>query len=331
MKRVAWFLVSVVLMSLLGYLGVEAFIPVATAPPTSQEEVQSKSEPFPITTRFELDRDYGYFIGDVISLTLIVEARQGVVVDLVNLPQKGEQHGLFEIRDATITSSVHDDAVTIHRAAYRLQYFGAAPLAVEFEPLEILYALDSSRGAVAPTYQYQALFSQPLRINISRIGPYQPTKALDPKGPLTDKRLVLFWGTSILGTMCVIAAVGGWGRVWWRSRHPHVIACANGVETALQRLRHNEKALALDGDHRVAAATQLGHIMRDYIQGAWNVSAHTLTPTELAARLQGTPQVDDLLGLLQRCDACKYEPYTADKGDVHFLWEETVTLFENLD
>jgi len=47
---------------------------------------------FPIVTSFELPRDYGYFIGDEIPLTLMIESQKGVVIDLVNLPRQGEQH-----------------------------------------------------------------------------------------------------------------------------------------------------------------------------------------------------------------------------------------------
>jgi hypothetical protein len=265
MKRAVLLLMSAALVSLLGYLGVEAFIPVATTPEPPQAAAPSGSAPFPIVTRFEIARDYGYFIGDVIPLALVVEVRKGVVVDLVNLPHKGEQHGLFEVRDVTITPSFQADGTTLYRAAYRLQYFGAAPLATEFEPLEILYAPASDRDAATQAYQYKSLFSQPVHINISRIGPYQPTKALDPKGPLPDRRLALFWGPSILGAVCLMAAVGGWGRAWWRGRHRHTIVGDTLAEEALQRLRHHATLLAADESHRVAVATQLGHIMRDYL------------------------------------------------------------------
>jgi hypothetical protein len=103
------------------------------------------------------------------------------------------------------------------------------------------------------------------------------------------------------------------------------------AEKARQRLRGNDTLLTSEERHGVAAATQLSRIMRDYLQDAWGVSAYALTPTELAARLNGNPQVHDILGLLQRCDTCKYEAGIADEDAVHFLWDEAVILFEQLD
>lgn len=331
MKRAAMLLMSAVLAGLLGYLGVEAFIP-AEKEALPQAKTQPAAVSFPLVTRLDIARDYGYFIGDVIPLTLVVEARKEVVVDLVNLPRQGEQHGLFEVRDVTITSAVRADEVTTYRAAYHLQYFGAAPLAIKFAPLEILYAQASDRNTVTQTYRYKSLFSQPVTINIARIGPYQPTEALDPKGPLTDRRPALFWTAGIFGMICLMAAAGGWGRSWWHHYcRQHDPAPNTIAEKALQRLRRNETLLTSEERHGVAVATQLSRIMRDYLQDTWGVSAYALTPTELAARLNGNPQVHDVLGLLQRCDACKYEAGKADENEVDFLWDEAVTLFEQLD
>ena len=324
MKRTALILV---LVGLCGYLAVEAFVVKAAEP------VAPVSEGFPIATRFDVPRDYGYFIGDEIPLTLIIETAKGTVLDLVNLPHKGEQHGLFEIRDFTLTSTPDAAGGTVYRAAYQLQYFGAAPLTIQFEPLEILYALADGNANSTRVSTYRSLFTQPATINISRIGPYQPTQALDPKGPLTDTRADLVWLPCLLGTTFLLLAIGGWRQAWVRQQRQQSLpepTQTTAVEKALQALRLPAGRFGLCHAETPAASDCLGHIIREYVQAEWNVPAFTLTPAELAARLQGEPDVQSMLDLLQKCDTVKYGP-TTDQATERFLWEETLTLFEQLE
>lgn len=322
MKRTA---VIAVFVGLFSYLAVEALAeetpePAAPAP-----------EPFPIVTRFDIPRDYGYFIGDEIPLTLYIETAKHAVLDLVNLPRKGEQHGLFEIRDFALTSTYDAAGGIVYRAAYRLQYFGAAPLTIQFVPLEILYALAKDNSAHVSSYR--SLFTQPVTINISRIGPYQPTQALDPKGPLTDARADLVWLPCLLGTTFLFLAMGGWRQTWRQyrrqQRSPEGVQTSN-IDKALHALRLPTGHLGFLHVETLSASARLGHIIRDYLQAAWNVPAFTLTPAELAARLQGETRAQPLLDLLQQCDTYTYQP-TTDQAAERLLWEATLTLFEHLD
>jgi hypothetical protein len=322
MKRTA---VIAVFMGLFSYLAVEVLAgetpePAAPAP-----------EPFPIVTRFDIPRDYGYFIGDEIPLTLYIETAKHTVLDLVNLPRKGEQHGLFEIRDFTLTSTYDAAGGIVYCAAYRLQYFGAAPLTIQFAPLEILYAL--AKDNPAHVSSYRSLFTQPVTINISRIGPYQPTQALDPKGPLTDARADLVWLPCLLGTTFLFLAMGGWMQTWRQYRRqqcPPEGVQTNSIKKTLHALRQSTGHLGCLHTETPSASARLGHIIRDYLQAEWNVPAFTLTSAELAARLLGETRAQPLLDLLQKCDICKYQP-TADQAAERFLWEATLTLFEHLD
>lgn len=125
------------------------------AQPDAQPEGETQAvKRFPIVTRLEMERAYGFFIGDEIPLTLEIEIESGVVLDLVNLPREGEQHGAFEVRHFHLTSTEQPDARRLYRADYRLQYFGAAPLTLKFKPLEILYAAAEHRDDVAQRYLY---------------------------------------------------------------------------------------------------------------------------------------------------------------------------------
>ena len=78
-------------------------------------------------------------------------------------------------------------------------------------------------------------------------------------------------------------------------------------------------------------AAQLGYIVRTYLQDACGVSAYTLTPAELAARLEQTQPVQEVVDLLQRCDTVKYQPIDEHEEAEKFLWNDAVTLFERLD
>ena len=306
-----------------------------TTPETQPEPPVEEAKRFPIVTRFAMQRAYGFFIGDEIPITLEIEAEQGVVLDLVNLPREGEQHGSFEVRRFRLTSVDQPHARRLYRADYRLQYFGAAPLTLQFEPLEILYAPAQNRDGVTQRYMYKSLLTQPITIDISRIGPYRPTPALDPRGPLSDARPWRIWLAVVLGSLCVLAAIGGGAWECWRyyqQRRGGFEGLHSAAAQALQRLRCEEELHAPNRQPDATAVSALGGIMREYLNNAWRVSAYTLTPSELASRLAGSPpQVQDVLDLLQQCDMLKYQPGARDDGEEHGLWNEAVSLFEQME
>jgi hypothetical protein len=326
MKRIAVHVIVVLIVHTLA---------MATGADDTAESVKPEAEPFPIVTRFDITRDYGYFIGDEIPLTLVVETAKGVVLDLVNLPHRGEQHGLFEVRDFALTSTASKDGGTVYRVAYRLQYFGAAPLTIQFEPLEILYAAADAGVSTTPVPNYKSLFTQPVAINISRIGPYEPTKALDPKGPLPDKRAEFVWLPCLLGVTLLTVALGGWGKAWAHRQRQHRIPELTQPTMAAQTLQALRQPVGpfgfLHKEEAPAASTYLGHVLRQYVQAEWGVPAFALTPAELSSRLQGTPQAKSLLNILQQCDTLKYQQTQTDEAEERFLWEETVALFEQLE
>jgi hypothetical protein len=305
-------------------------------PPAQPEHQRDTAKRFPIVTRLEMARVYGFFIGDEIPVTLEIEAEPGVVLDLVNLPREGERHGSFEVRHFDLTSVDQPNTRRLYRADYRLQYFGAAPLTLQFEPLEILYASAQDRDEAAQRYVYQSLFTQSATIDISRLGPYRATPALGPKGPLNDARPRRIWIAMVLGSLCVLTALGGGGWEWWRflqRRRERLQSHHTAAAQTLQRLRHEEALRAPRRQPDATAVSVLGGIVRDYLNHAWSVSAYTLTPSELASRLQSrNPQVNDVLALLQQCDTMKYQPEGhGDDDEEHVLWDEAVTLFEQMD
>lgn len=313
----------------------EAKPKAAKAKPETGAEAKTEEpahQRFPIVTRLDMERAYGFFVGDEIPLTLEIETEQDVVLDLVNLPREGEEHGSFQIRAFDLTTLDQPDSRRLYRVDYRLQYFGAAPLTLKFEPLEVLYASAQNRDEASQRYIYKSLFTQPVTIDISRIGPYRPTATLAPKGPLNDQRPWRIWIAGVLGSLCVLAAMGGGGREWWAYYRERQGILRSPVAETLARLRQEEEMRAPVEPVDATAVGALGGIMREYLNNAWGVSAHSLTPSELAARLDGTtPQVQDVLALLQECDTIKYQPGAEDHDEEHVLWNEAVTLFEQLD
>jgi hypothetical protein len=307
---------------------------LATVGVLAQTETPAPAtESFPILTRFELPRDYGYFLGDEIPLTLLIETAHGVVLDLVNLPKKGEKHGLFEVRDVQLTSSAAANGQKVYRAQYTLQYFGATPLSTYFEPLEVLYALPEDRVAPTNTYLYKSLRTQPVRLNVSRIGPYHPTQAIDIKGPLGDSRAGIIWGSATVGILLVLTSTGSW--CWHRYQYRQLCTEAapanpSPAECTLAILRQEGTAFRPVVEAPSPGAERLSDIIRQHLHDGLGISARVLTNSELVPLLQDQLLGKELLRLLERCDTLKYQESLWSQTEERQLWWEAITLFEKL-
>ena len=330
MKHARTLLMLAMVVCLGGSLTVYALITTRPAPTITP----SPAEKFPILSQFELSRDYGYFIGDEIPLTLVIETAADVVLDLVNLPQQGDTHGLFEIRNLHITSSPGENTTQIYRAAYTLQYFGPTPYSAPFGPLEILYALPRDPDASQATYTYKRLLTQPAVIHIARLAPLRATQAVQLKGPVDDQRAGIIWASFFFGTTLVLTAVGGWG--WegyraWQRRRALASRTLSPAARALQTLQHDATTLfSPPKEPPPSIGVTLDHIIRTYLHAVHQVPAFTLTPAELAFRLEGVPCAQNLLHLIERCAALKYQPSTASLAVEQTLWRDTIALFEHL-
>jgi hypothetical protein len=311
-----------------GFLVVQFFLP------TPRVSSSAPTERFPILARFELPRDYGYFIGDEIPLTLVIETTGGVVLDLINLPQKGEKHGLFEIRNRTITSFAVSPEQKIYRAVYTLQYFGPTPLTTHFDALEILYAFPKDKEAPMRTYTYQSLFTQPVPISIARIGPMQSPQPLESKGPVDDPRSGIIWTAFTLGTVCLLVSFVGWGCEWWKrwqQRNTPRVRSLTAADRALHALQHEEALFFRPAmEPSLSVGARMDQILREYLHGEFGIPAFTWTTAELTAYLNGTPLSQELLFILEQCDTLKYAPPSASLAEERELWWEAMTLFQKL-
>lgn len=290
-------------------------------------------ERFPILPRVELARDYGYFIGDLIPLTLVIEATDDVVLDLVNLPHEGETHGMFEVHDLAITSTSMADGLIVYKANYRLQYFGPTPVTAPFQPLEILYALPEHRVEATGAYTYKSLFTQPVPINLARVGPHHQPVALALEGPVDDGRTGIIRTGFAVGALFVLVALGGCVWDWQQRRQRHDIVVMNpaAAATTLQTLhREGERFRPVDIPP-VPAAARLSQLIRHYVQEEYGVSTPMLTTTELLDLLHDKPGGPELSDILVRCDDLKYQAPFAANAEEQQLWWEAITWFEKVE
>ena len=297
------------------------------------EPALPSEERFPIVSRFELPRDYGYFIGDEIPLTLIIETHGRVVLDLVNLPQKGEKHGLFEIRGLSLSLPTSNNEHKVYRASYVLQYFGATPLTAQFQGLEILYALSDARSGPHDTYAYKSLFTQPVTINVSRIGPFRPAHAMGVKGPQQIHRQELIFASYIFGTAFLCLVLGTWLRacrrqVQYESASPQDAPTV--ADTTLQTLKQEGVFLLPSEEPAIPLVSRLSQLLRQYFRDAHGIPAFTSTATELAPYLPDEPLYEELLLLLERCEDLKHQPPEASQMEERQLWWEAIMLFEKI-
>jgi hypothetical protein len=129
--------------------------------------------------------------------------------------------------------------------------------------------------------------------------------------------------------------VAGWGREWYavlQQRRSPAAMPLTGTEEALQHL-HQEGAdlFRPRPQAMLSAGGRLGDIIRTYLQTTYQVPAYTRTPAQLAATLNGAPGAQDLLQVLERCEALKYQqPSATSRATEQELWGYTVTLFETL-
>ena len=332
MKKVFILLGLTAIVGLCGYLTVPTFVHPRSAPSAAL------SKQFPIFSRFELPRDYGYFIGDEIPLTLVIETAGDIVLDLVNLPNKGNQHGLFEIRDRQMTSSINANATKLYRVAYTLQYFGPAPWSEPFGPLEILYALPPDPNVSGQAPIYKRLLTQPAVIHIARIGPVQPTWIPQIKGLQDDQRSVAIWLSFTLGMAMMSTAIAAWGWQWytrWQHRRTvsaHLLPLAAAqvaAAQALHKLRH-EGAFVFHAPEESppSVGARLDYIVREYLYTRYGVPAFNLTPAELTVHLNGAPGAPAILSVLERCASLKYQAPATIPVRERQLWKEATTLFE---
>lgn len=313
-------------------LFLSAFVTLGAVSPANRgvqsgEGDSPDQEGFPITIDFHCPRSFGFHIGDEIPLTVTLEAREGIIVDLVNLPQKNETHGPFEVRDVRVRKH-RERGRTIYTVFYRLQSFRPA-VAVDrlsFPPLRISYATKEDWNPVESTYHYRGLFSQSFDIFVSRTATYfGPMK--DMKGPVMAKKAAFRWKVvTVLGTVLALVAFIAWPWEFIRKRRrvtrqsPSVTARDRALK-ALQQARENCFNYE---DHRKRLFFEINTILRNFLKDVGGLNSANRPSVQIMNQLKDRPCYEELKGLVARINQVIYE------GDAPVDVESIVRQFTGL-
>jgi len=313
-------------MFLAGFLSMGAVSPPNGGVESGEGDLPAE-EPFPITIDFQCPRDFGFHIGDEIPLTVTLEAKEGIIVDLVNLPQKNETHGPFEVRDMKVHKRRESDR-TIYTVFYRLQAFTPA-IAVDrlsFPPLRICYATKEDWNSVESTYRYRNLVSQPFDIFVSRTATYfGPMK--DIKGPITDKKVTVLWKVAAcVGSLMVLLALITWPWQLFRERRrvgePSLSLTAK--DHALRALQEARENCFNYSDHRTRLFFEINAILRAFLKEVCGLDAANRPSLEMIDQLEERPFSEELKDLVVRINQVLYE------GDAPVDVEPIVRQFSGL-
>ena len=314
-----------------------AFLTLGTVPPDNvgvqpEEESSADHEAFPITVDFHCPRNFGFHIGDEIPLTITLEATNGRIVDLVNLPQKGETHGPFEVREVRVRKC-QESGRDVYTVVYQLQSFEPAIAVdrVNFPPLSISYATKGDWNPVESKYRYQSLFSQPFDIFVSRTATYfGPMK--DIKGPIQDEVVAVIWKLStVVGGLMVFLAIGTWPWEFIRKRWKVVMHSPSPTarDRALKALQEARQKCFNYEDHRKRLFFEINAILRNFLKDVYGLSTANRPSMEILKELKDRPFYQELKGLVVRINQVVYEGDAP--VDVESIMRQFSELLQSID
>jgi hypothetical protein len=269
-----------------------------------------ENEAFPISVDFHCPRNFGFHIADEIPLTVTLETGEGPIVDLVNLPQKGEIHGPFEVRDVGVRKH-RKSGGTVYTVFYRLQSFQPAIAVdrVKFPPVRISYATEGDWNPVESKYHYRSLFSQAFDIFVSRTATYfGPMK--DIKGPVGDDRTTVIWKvTTGVGGLMVIVALITWPWDFIRRRRRAEKESLNPTprDSAVKALQEARETCFNYEDHRKRLFFEINTILRNFLKDVYGLNTANRPSMEIVHQLKDHPFYEELKGFVLRINQVIYE------------------------
>ena len=292
----------------------------------------SAQESFPITIDFHCPRDFGLHIGDEIPLTVTLEARNGVILDLVNLPQKNDTHGPFEVRDKKVCKR-RENGRTVYTVTYQLQCFTPAIAVnkVNFPPLYLRYATQEDWDPMESKYRYRSLFSQSFEILFSRTATYFGSMK-DMKGPIQDKTAAIVWKMALVaGGLMVLAALITWPLNFIRKRQKIGLEqpCVTARDRALKALQEARENCFNYDDHRKRLYFEVNAILRNFLKEVFGLPTANRPALEMIGQLKGRPEYEELMDLVGKINRVIYEGYPP--MDVESIVRQFNGLLQKLD
>lgn len=292
---------------------------------------QAAGEKPPISARFETSRDFGYHIGDLIPLTLRIEAESGVVIDLESLPHRGEAVGPFEVRNVLIDHS-RTSSGSAYRIEFTLQTFVPAisAVGVVFPPLELRFALPEDRAADGG-YVYRAVALPPHLFFLSptAVGPRVMRAS---KGPVLPHTAWFFWSAVSLGGALLTLALGMLARDlarWWQRGIE--AKRSNAEERALATLRLlRERYLACE-EKTPFLFLKLSGVLRRFLSKQCGIPARVQTIRQIRERFSGHPLENELAEVLERCNEVIYDGRRPPPAEKESIIREVAGLIDRLE
>lgn len=287
---------------------------------------------FPIYPYFQMQRNFGYHIGDAIPLTLVIEAKKDTVLDLVNLPHKGEVHGDFEILDLKIRTEEATDT-RVYRVDFTLQTFKPV-LAVDtlsFPPLDILYSTSEGINSLSGEYQYKSLLSPPHDISFSRTAVYFGDLK-DIKGVINEKHTLLAWGVILVGTLLWTGTLGSWIWNWYLHRIARVRPKRklSLEEKALQTITETWEQYIIHGGRIKDIFSTISLAFREYLEAVYHIPIMGKTFLQLKEILQGKSYQAEILEILGKCQVILYEGYIPGRRELEETIQQLMTLIQQV-
>jgi len=302
----------------------------AKAPDAQAESPEERSGPFPIRVRYEVERDFGYHIGDEVPVVVVLTIEPGTIVDLVKLPGVGDFHGPFQVRRLKIELG-QEGGLKTYRIRYVVQLFrpSLAVDEVKFPPLEILFA--RSQSHLPPGgYRYRSLLAPAQALQFSRTASYSSTMR-GIKGPLADPRLFTTWGAFGLGLFLLAFAGGNWGLdVYRRRRDRNLNKELAPVERALASFREAQHKYLIEDDNVSLLFAEVSRVLRSFLSEVYPVHALNQTPEQIRASFSDNPRQVEIFDVLKCCNQILYEGHEPSAFEREQIMNRLGTLVVDL-
>ena len=313
------------------------FVTMGTAPlpgesPESGQTGSPAQGSFPIKVDFRTPKNFGFHIGDEIPLTVTLEVRNGVIIDLVNLPHRKDIHRPFEVREMKVDKRLEKER-TVYTVSYRLQCFTPALAVnkVNFPPLHIGYATPEDWNPMESKYRYRDLYSQSFEIFFSRTAPFFGLMK-ELKGPILDKK------GAARGEMAMVAGglmvlAGFFSRPWgFLRKRRKAIPEQPGLtarDRALKALQEARESCFSYDDHRKRLYFEVNAILRNFLKEVFALPTANRPALEIIGQLKERPEYEELMDLVGRINRVIYEGYPP--VDVESIVRQFSELLQKLD